>query len=133
MNSLKCPQCGLVNFANAAACKRCNCEIQNYSQSAGQTHNSYNPSSFSSHTTTVNSVNTYVSPYKDKSAQSGESGKAVKKMIFGALWAIGGTIATVLSYGAAIGGGKYMVFWGAILFGAVDFLIGLNAWISNKD
>lgn len=130
MNSLKCPQCGLVNFANAAACKRCNSEFQNYSQPAGQT---YNSSNFSGHTTTANSTNTYVSPYEDKFVQSGDSGKAVKKMIFGALWAIGGTIGTVLSYSAASGGGKYMVFWGAILFGAVDFLIGLNAWISNKD
>ena len=54
-------------------------------------------------------------------------------MLFGALWAVGGTIVTVFSYGSASGGGKYVVFWGAILFGVVDFLIGLNGYVSSKD
>jgi hypothetical protein len=54
-------------------------------------------------------------------------------MFFGALWAIGGTIATVIGYSSAGGGGKYIVFWGAIVFGAVDFFVGLSGWISSKD
>ena len=28
MNSLKCPQCGLVNFASASECKRCHLKFQ---------------------------------------------------------------------------------------------------------
>ncbi|MEP6901560.1 MAG: hypothetical protein ABJA66_07400 [Actinomycetota bacterium] len=61
------------------------------------------------------------------------SSNGLRKMFIGALWAIGGTIATVVSYGSASGGGRYFIFWGAILFGAVDFLIGLNGWIGSKD
>jgi len=40
-----------------------------------------------------------------------------KNMIYGALWCIGGTIATIADFG--------FIFWGAILFGGVQFLNGL--------
>jgi hypothetical protein len=54
-------------------------------------------------------------------------------MLIGALWAIGGSIATFASYGSASGGGKYFIFWGAILFGVIDFPVGFSGWVSNKD
>jgi len=38
-------------------------------------------------------------------------------MFCGALWAIGGTIATVASYSAASGGGNYFIFRRPIIFG----------------
>lgn len=51
--------------------------------------------------------------------------RAKKDMIFGALWCIGGTVVTVATYSAASGGGSYVVAWGAILFGAIQFIKGL--------
>ena len=43
-----------------------------------------------------------------------EAGK--KDMLYGALWCIGGTVATVANIG--------FIFWGAILFGGIQFVKG---------
>ena len=43
--------------------------------------------------------------------------RANKDMLYGALWCIGGTIATVADFG--------YIFWGAIVFGAIQFFRGL--------
>lgn len=43
--------------------------------------------------------------------------RAGKNLLFGALWLVGGLIATSADLG--------LVFWGAILFGAIQFLHGL--------
>lgn len=51
--------------------------------------------------------------------------KANKDMIYGALWCIGGIVVTAVTYSNASGGGTYVVAWGAILFGAVQFIKGL--------
>jgi hypothetical protein len=45
--------------------------------------------------------------------------------LHGALWCIGGILLTVGSYSAASGGGTYVIAWGAILFGALQFFKGL--------
>lgn len=50
--------------------------------------------------------------------------KAKRNMLFGALWCVGGIIVTALTYQAASGGGRYVIAWGAILFGAVQFIRG---------
>jgi hypothetical protein len=42
---------------------------------------------------------------------------ARKDMLYGALWCVGGTIATMADIG--------YIFWGAIIFGAVQFFKGL--------
>jgi hypothetical protein len=42
--------------------------------------------------------------------------QANKDMLYGALWCIGGTIATIAEIG--------FVFWGAILFGGIQFIKG---------
>ncbi|MFW6169074.1 MAG: hypothetical protein ACODAD_01200 [Planctomycetota bacterium] len=49
-------------------------------------------------------------------------------MMYGALWCIVGTVVTVVTYSAAAsgGGGTYVVAWGAIVFGAIQFLRGLT-------
>jgi hypothetical protein len=55
-----------------------------------------------------------------------KSTKANKDMIYGALWCIGGTIVTIVTYSSASnGGGRYVVAWGAIVFGAIQFIKGL--------
>lgn len=51
--------------------------------------------------------------------------KANRNMIFGALWFIAGIAVTYFTYKAAEGGGTYIIAWGAILFGAIQFLKGL--------
>jgi hypothetical protein len=49
-----------------------------------------------------------------------------KNMLYGALWCVGGTVVTVVSYTAvAESGGTYIVAWGAILFGAIQFIKGV--------
>ena len=57
------------------------------------------------------------------------AGKYARHMLFGALWVIGGTIVTLWTYNAAGPGGTYVVAWGAIAFGAIDFLWGLFNWL----
>jgi hypothetical protein len=53
--------------------------------------------------------------------------KAGKKdMIYGALWCVGGAIVTAVTYSmASSGGGRYIITWGAIIFGAIQFFRGL--------
>lgn len=52
-------------------------------------------------------------------------------MVVGALWCIGGGLVTALTYSVAQGGGTYLVCWGAIIFGGIQFLKGLFNRISN--
>jgi hypothetical protein len=49
--------------------------------------------------------------------------RATKDMIYGALWCVGGTIATIANVG--------FIFWGAILFGGIQFIKGLVNSLSN--
>jgi hypothetical protein len=49
--------------------------------------------------------------------------RATKDMIYGALWCVGGTVATLANIG--------FIFWGAILFGGVQFIKGLVNSLSN--
>ena len=51
--------------------------------------------------------------------------RASKDMIFGALWCMGCIIVTAVTYQAACDGGTYVIAWGAILFGAIQFIKGL--------
>lgn len=55
-----------------------------------------------------------------------------KHMAYGALWAIGGTVVTAITYEAASNGGTYVVAWGAILFGIIDFFRGLFGWLKYR-
>ena len=48
-----------------------------------------------------------------------------KNMLYGALWCIGGIVVTAATYDAAEPGGAYVVAWGAIVFGAIQFFRGL--------
>ena len=50
-----------------------------------------------------------------------------RDMVVGAIWCIGGILVTALTYGAAAsspGGGRYVIAYGAIIFGAIQFLRG---------
>ena len=48
-----------------------------------------------------------------------------KNMLYGFLWFIGGLLITICTYSAAADGGTYVVAWGAVIFGAIQFVQGL--------
>jgi hypothetical protein len=58
------------------------------------------------------------------------NGSGVQNMLYGSLWCIGGLAVTAVTYQIAAedGGGHYLLAWGAILFGAIQFLRGLGQW-----
>lgn len=47
-----------------------------------------------------------------------------RNMLFGALWCIGGIVVTVMTYSAAQGGGRYVIAYGAIIVGFIQFIKG---------
>jgi hypothetical protein len=124
----------LVNFAAAVVCKRCGCQFQNFAQNNNQT---YAYDQYSSSTNTYDQSNAYsqqpyASPYKSQSEAGSGSNGGGARMAVGALTAIGGLIATAVSYSSASDGGTYYVFWGLIVVGAINFLLGLNASLRDS-
>lgn len=55
-----------------------------------------------------------------------------RRMLYGILWAVGGIVVTLATYSAASSGGTYIIAWGAILWGAIDFLRGFFGWLKYK-
>jgi|GEM_PF-2186868 len=55
-----------------------------------------------------------------------------KNMLVGGLWLIGGLLVTALTYSASSGGGTYVVTYGAIIIGAVQFIGGLFQYVSYQ-
>lgn len=53
-------------------------------------------------------------------------------MGIGAAWALGGLAVTAATYSAASGGGTYLVASGAIVFGGLQFFIGLSQVLSAE-
>ena len=51
-------------------------------------------------------------------AKEAKKERANKDMLYGALWCIGGTVATISEVG--------YIFWGAIVFGAIQFIRGAS-------
>ncbi len=47
-----------------------------------------------------------------------------KNMLYGALWCGGGALVTIVTMAMADGGGKFILAWGAILFGGIQFVRG---------
>src|SRR5689334_14026066 len=64
----------------------------------------------------VDAAYTIVRSVEDQISK-GHKERATKDMIYGALWCVGGTVATVANIG--------FIFWGAILFGGIQFFKGL--------
>lgn len=61
----------------------------------------------------------------EKQKKVAVSERARKDMLYGALWCVGGIIVTAATYSAASGGGRYVIAWGAIIFGAIQFFKGV--------
>lgn len=74
----------------------------------------------------ADAANTVVSNLAEHRTQA-RSSAGQKDMLYGALWCIGGIVVTVVTLQAAAGGGTYVVAWGAILFGGIQFFRGLGA------
>lgn len=74
---------------------------------------------------TINGTNTQTGARPDINSIYDEARKkqANKDMLYGALWCVGGIIATASNVGA--------IFWGAILFGGIQFVKGLINSQSN--
>jgi len=53
------------------------------------------------------------------------SNKGLGKMIFGGLLFLVGGIVTLVSYAQASGGGSYVLWYGALIVGGINFFIGL--------
>lgn len=49
-----------------------------------------------------------------------------KNMLYGGLWCVGGIAVTALTFSFAAPGGSYLVAWGAIIFGAIQFFRGMG-------
>ena len=55
-----------------------------------------------------------------------------KRMTRGFLWTVVGIILTCGTYAFADSlGGKYVLFYGAIVFGFIDLVIGVIGWLMN--
>jgi hypothetical protein len=82
----------------------------------------------------VESVERAINQYKESpEGQAVMSKKYGRQMLYGVLWAVGGTLVTIFTYSAASsGGGTYVIAWGAIIFGIVDFIRGLIGWLKYK-
>ena len=62
-----------------------------------------------------------------RSEAIGSAGK--KDMLYGALWCVGGTAVTVVTYGLASKGVPFIIAFGAIIFGGIQFFRGLVQWM----
>jgi len=68
-----------------------------------------------------------------KALKGARAEKFRKRMVRGLLWTVAGTLVTCLTYLFASNlGGSYLLCYGAILFGVIDFLVGLVGWLSNR-
>jgi hypothetical protein len=57
--------------------------------------------------------------------------EASKNMRQGALWCIGGILVTAGTYAAASPGETYIIAWGAVIFGGLQFLKGLFQYLRS--
>jgi hypothetical protein len=59
--------------------------------------------------------------------------KSKKRMTRGLIWIVVGIVLTcgTMAFSSNLGG-KYVLFYGAIIYGVIDFVVGLVGWLSNK-
>ena len=85
-----------------------------------------NPSETVTHTENQITNATPVPPPAETTPKSVQADAAAQNMVVGGLWCVGGIAVTALTYQAASAqGGHYIIAWGAILFGGLQFLKGL--------
>lgn len=74
----------------------------------------------------------YIASPLAAAAREGARAQHRKQMLHGSLWMLGGAVISLFTYAAAEGGGTYFLFWGAVLWGAIDFMRGLFGWLANR-
>jgi hypothetical protein len=52
-----------------------------------------------------------------------------RNMIVGGLWLVGGIAVTVFTYNSARSGGSYVITWGPMIFGGIQFFRGLGQYL----
>ena len=84
--------------------------------------------------TFVQSVGAALDDYRNSpEGRQALASKYLKHIGFGALWFIGGGLFTAITYGAASsGGGTYVVAYGAIIAGAIEFCWGLFGYLKHR-
>jgi len=62
-----------------------------------------------------------------------KAAKSKKRMTRGLIWTVVGIVLTcgTMAFASSLGG-KYILFYGAIIYGIIDFTAGLVGWLSNK-
>lgn len=64
-----------------------------------------------------------------------KSKRGLKKMFVGLFWLVLGGVVTGVTYFSSAnnpGGGSYVIYYGAIIFGAIYFILGLAEWLSSS-
>jgi len=70
----------------------------------------------------------YIAPFVDSVIREyikDRKSKAKRSIIWGLVWGMGGLLATLVGYNIAQGGGTYLVFWGAIIWGGFKVFVGI--------
>jgi len=69
----------------------------------------------------------------EKVFKNARAGQYKKRMTRGLLWTVVGIVLTcgTMAFSGSMGG-KYILFYGAIIYGIIDLLVGLVGWLSNK-
>jgi hypothetical protein len=115
MKSIKCSQCGLVNFADAFVCKRCNAQFPNpEGQSSFQNDFAGGFNHVDSNGRTANRV----------VSESLWENSGFRHIVYGLLWITGGSLLTYYSNS---------IFYGAIIFGVVDVFRGVAGLFTEID
>lgn len=60
----------------------------------------------------------------------------MRNMLLGLVWCVGGSVVTLFTYQQAMAnplGDKYVLAWGAVVFGFFQFVSGLTGVITNRD
>jgi len=58
-------------------------------------------------------------------------GRGKQNMLIGGLWCAGGLIVTFLTFSVAAGGGTFIVLWGAMAVGGIQFVVGLIQYMNE--
>jgi len=81
----------------------------------------------------VNTRKEVIEEYKMTPQGKIEMANAYKRlMVKGFLWFAGGAMVTGITYALAEGGGWYFIFFGAIIFGFIDFVRGFIGWLNHR-
>jgi hypothetical protein len=106
----KCSYCGKANADDSPSCGGCGTPLA----------------------TGLNDVEAYKTPDSDDPRLA----EAKRLMVRGALWFFGGSAVTLLTFMAAVRspyGGTYIIAWGAIVYGAIQFFRGQASAAGHVD